>query len=65
MVNRVDFNDPLGVDLTLRGASKGTGTANGRQTVYDCVLSVKKDHPRKVVLIRVGPTTALTTHYNT
>ena len=29
MVQRVDFSDPLGVDTSLRGASKGSGKSGG------------------------------------
>ena len=54
MVQRVNFSDPLGVDTSLRGASKGTGKAGGRKTLYDYALEVKAQHPRKVLLIRVG-----------
>ena len=54
MVQRVDFSDPLGVDTSLRGASKGSGKSGGRKTLYDYALEVKAQHPRKVLLIRVG-----------
>ena len=55
MVQRIDHTDPLGVDLELRGASKGDGTKKGgHKTLYGFALDVKRLHPRKVVLIRVG-----------
>lgn len=53
MVARLDDEDPLGVDLTLRGASS-RGPGAKRPTLYDYALSVKKLHPRKISLIRVG-----------
>ena len=54
MARRLDHADPLGVDLTLRGASTNAGKRGGRKTLYDYALDVKAAHPRKVLLIRVG-----------
>ena len=57
MAQRLDHADPLGVDLTLRGASSNAAAGKrpgGRKTLYDYALSVKRSHPRKVLLIRVG-----------
>ena len=59
MAKRLDFDDPLGVDLALRGASSSRGDAprrggKRRATLYDYALDVKRAHPRKVTLIRVG-----------
>ena len=66
MAKRLDFDDPLGVDLTLRGASssakrdgvekrtKRSTPPKRRLTLYDYALDVKRAHPRKVLLIRVG-----------
>lgn len=54
MIARLDESDPLGVDLTLRGASsRGKSTAR-RMTLYDYAVTVKARHPRKISLIRVG-----------
>ena len=53
MIARLDRDDPLGVDLTLRGASTRHG-AGRRMTLYDYARTVKAAHPRKVSLIRVG-----------
>ena len=47
MVQRVDFSDPLGVDTSLRGASKGSGKSGGRKTLYDYALEVKAQHPER------------------
>jgi hypothetical protein len=59
MAKRLDFDDPLGVDLALRGASSSRSDAprrggKRRATLYDYALDVKRAHPRKVTLIRVG-----------
>lgn len=57
MIKRLDRNDPLGVDLGLRGASTRGVVREGstkRLTLYDYALLVKRAHPRKVSLIRVG-----------
>ena len=65
MAKRLDFDDPLGVDLTLRGASSSAkrdgvskstpkSTSKRRLTLYDYALEVKQTHPKKVLLIRVG-----------
>ena len=59
MAKRLDFDDPLGVDLTLRGASSSRSdgrkkSGRRRATVYDYALDVKRKHPKKVLLIRVG-----------
>ena len=53
MIARLDRDDPLGVDLTLRGASTRHG-AGKRMTLYDYARTVKAAHPRKISLIRVG-----------
>ena len=60
MAKRLDFDDPLGVDLTLRGASSSNlrdgprKSGRRRATLYDYALDVKRTHPTKVLLIRVG-----------
>lgn len=58
MIARLDRNDPLGVDLKLRGASTRASASSSsttrRLTLYDYALRVKRAHPRKVSLIRVG-----------
>ena len=59
MANRLDFEDPLGIDLTLRGASSSGNTnstkkKSTRKTLYDYALDVKRSHPKKIALIRVG-----------
>jgi hypothetical protein len=71
MASRLDFDDPLGIDLTLRGASSSAATTSTetetekgpplkkktttkRKTLYDYALDVKRQHPKKVLLIRVG-----------
>ena len=52
------FDDPLGVDLGAAGASSSRGDAPRRggrdESLYDYALDVKRAHPRKVALIRVG-----------
>ena len=53
MIARLDRDDPLGVDLTRRGASTRHG-AGKRMTLYDYARTVKAAHPRKISLIRVG-----------
>ena len=48
MVQRVDFSDPLGVDTSLRGASKGSGKSGGRKTLYDYArLRSRRNTPEK------------------
>ena len=54
LIRRLHDVDPLGVDLTLRGASTRGNSRTARMTLYDYALSVKKQHGRKVLLIRVG-----------
>ncbi|KAK3258887.1 DNA mismatch repair ATPase msh1, partial [Cymbomonas tetramitiformis] len=48
LLARLDFTDPLGVNFELKGAAKG------KNTLYDFVTTVKRLHPRKVVLLQVG-----------
>ena len=59
MARRLDFANPLGVNLSMKGASTteradGTRPASARTTLYDYAKGVKATHPRKVLLVRVG-----------
>merc|ERR1712147_492233 len=49
MLARLDWAHPAGVDVQLKGVSAGR-----KGSVFEFLMEVKRKHPTKVVLVRVG-----------